>query len=120
MYHLATNPEKQEKLQKECQSVGKSLSVKSLNELRYLKACIQESNRLTPTFALMVRVMPEEFNLHGYQIPKVRILEVGALWSGCMVFLADQLCDGDSKPFAIRISKSFRPFIFDNVNHQWK
>ena len=70
MYHLATNPDKQEKLQKECQSLGESLSVKSLNELRYLKACIQESNRLTPTMALMVRVMPEEFNLHGYQIPK--------------------------------------------------
>ena len=70
MYHLATNPDKQEKLQKECQSLGDCLSVKSLNELRYLKACIQESNRLTPTIALMVRLIPEEFNLHGYQIPK--------------------------------------------------
>ena len=55
VYHLATNPEKQEKLRKECQSVGKKLNVKSLNELRYLKACIQETNRLTPTNAMFAR-----------------------------------------------------------------
>ena len=70
MYHLATNPDKQEILRQECQSVGKNISVKSLNELRYLKACIQETNRLTPTIALNVRKLPEDLILHGYNIPK--------------------------------------------------
>ena len=70
MYNLATNPEKQEKLRKECQSLDKNLTVKDLNQLRYLKACIQETNRLTPTIAMNGRVIAEDMTLHGYHIPK--------------------------------------------------
>ena len=70
MYNIATNPDKQEILREECKSVGEKLTVKSLNELRYLKACIQETNRIYPTVALNVRKMPCEFVLRGYHIPK--------------------------------------------------
>ena len=48
-YFLAKNPDKQEILRKEILSVvglrGSPVSVKALNELHYLKACIKESLR---------------------------------------------------------------------------
>ena len=71
MYNLAANPEKQDKLRKECQGLGKNLTVKDLNELKYLKACIQETNRLTPTVPAFARRIRQDMNLQGYQIPKV-------------------------------------------------
>merc|ERR1711962_619095 len=70
IYHLATNPEKQDKLRHECQGIGKDLTIKNLNELRYLKACIQETNRLTPTVPSFGRRICQDMNLHGYHIPK--------------------------------------------------
>ena len=70
LYHLAANPDKQEILRKECLSVGnkegdKNLKVKDLNELRYLKACIQETFRLTPTISMLVRMLQEDVILQG-------------------------------------------------------
>jgi cytochrome P450 len=77
LYHLATNPDKQEILRKECQSLGSTLNTKDLDKLKYLKACLRECFRLTPTFALFARGMPERFTLHGYDIPK----DTFVLWS---------------------------------------
>ena len=74
MYNLAINPEKQEKLRHECQALGKDLTIKNLNELRYLKACIQETNRLTPTVPSFGRRIRQDMNLRGYHIPKVQLL----------------------------------------------
>ena len=73
MYNLATNPEKQDNLRHECQGIGKDLTIKNLNELRYLKACIQETNRLTPTVPSFGRRICQDMNLHGYHIPKVQL-----------------------------------------------
>ena len=113
MYHLATNPEKQEKLRKECQSVGKKLNVKSLNELRYLKACIQETNRLTPTIALHARVISEDMILHGYQIPKNTLV----VWSP-MLF-AEQFKDSDKfiPERWVENKKSFCPHAVRQFSH---
>jgi cytochrome P450 family 12 len=48
-YLLAKNPDKQEILRKEVLSIvgprGAPVSLKALNELHYLKACIKESHR---------------------------------------------------------------------------
>lgn len=48
-YFLARNPEKQEKLRKEIQSVvgpkGSEVTASVLRDLPYLKACIKESLR---------------------------------------------------------------------------
>ena len=77
MYHLASNPDKQEILRKECLAIGNNLSTKDLNELRYLKACIRETFRLTPTVSMMLRMLQKESVLHGYHIPKDTL----ALWS---------------------------------------
>ena len=41
------------------------LKVKDLNELRYLKACIQETFRLTPTISMLVRMLQEDVTLQG-------------------------------------------------------
>jgi cytochrome P450 len=71
MYNLAANPDKQKKSRKECQALGKHLTVKDLNELKYLKACIQETNRLTPTVPAFARRIRQDMNLQGYHIPKV-------------------------------------------------
>lgn len=51
LYHLATNPEKQEKLFREIQEeLGEEARVTetSLTRLRYLKACLTESQRMLP------------------------------------------------------------------------
>ena len=65
MYHLAANPDKQEILRKECLSIGPNLNIKNLNELKYLKACIQETFRLTPTISMLVRMLQENVTLQG-------------------------------------------------------
>ena len=69
MYHLATNPDKQEILRNECLKIGNHLKVKDLNELRYLKACIQETFRLTPTISMLLRMLQENVTLQGILMP---------------------------------------------------
>ena len=55
LYNLAKNPEKQEKLRKEILEAYENttsdgyLKEKQVVNLRYLKACIKESLRVTPT-----------------------------------------------------------------------
>ena len=72
MYHLAANPDKQEILRKECLSIGPNLNIKNLNELKYLKACIQETFRLTPTISMLVRMLQENVTLQGKKICPVK------------------------------------------------
>nr|QST15060.1 CYP362A7 protein [Diaphanosoma celebensis] len=71
---LAKNPEKQELLRKEGLSVvgprGSPITVKALNELHYLKACLKESFRLMPAFSGVGRVVVNDVVLSGYQVPK--------------------------------------------------
>ena len=76
MYHLAANPEKQEILRKECLSIGPNLNVKNLNELKYLKACIQETFRLTPTISMLVRMLQENVTLQGKKICYMKVILV--------------------------------------------
>ncbi len=89
MYHLAANPDKQEILRKECQNVGKALTPKNMNELRYLKACLQETFRLTPIVPSMLRQIPEDMTIQGYNIPKDTLV----MWS--FHLLAKQFPDHD-------------------------
>ena len=53
-----------------------------LNELRYLKACIQETNRIHPTIALHTRKIPQEFVLRGYHIPKDTVIALSPMLFG--------------------------------------
>ena len=63
LYHLASNPEKQEKLRQECQSIGPHLTLKNIDKLKYCKACIKESMRLTPTISGNSRILPTDIEL---------------------------------------------------------
>merc|ERR1712106_382888 len=54
LYHLSRNPEKQEKLYQEINKIiGKegNLSASSLSKMKYLKACLRESQRMMPAAA---------------------------------------------------------------------
>ena len=85
LYHLASNPDKQQKLYEEILSVvGKDGIMKEslLGQMRYLKACQQESARLTPVAIGISRLTQKNMVLRGYQIPKgTFVLRVGALSS---------------------------------------
>merc|ERR1712051_266898 len=70
MYHLAANPDKQEILRKECLSIGPNLNVKNL------KACIQETFRLTPTISMLVRMLQENVTLQGKKICYMKVILV--------------------------------------------
>ena len=70
LYHLAANPEKQDKLRQECIKMGDKLDPKKLEQMKYLKACQQESFRLTPTAPSIFRKINHDTTVAGYQIPK--------------------------------------------------
>jgi cytochrome P450 len=71
---LAKNPEKQEKLRTEILSVvgpkGNNVTIESLNQLNYLKACIKESLRLRPAVMGNGRILGDDIVLSGYNVKK--------------------------------------------------
>jgi len=72
LYHLATNPDKQESLYQEIlKHVGKdgNMTEQTLAEMRYLKACLQESQRIAPVAQATARMTQVDMVLGGYQIP---------------------------------------------------
>ena len=74
LYHLAANPEKQEMLYREiCDTIGpndESITESNLNQMRYLKACLHESQRMMPATIGSSRTATEDYVLSGYKIPK--------------------------------------------------
>jgi len=85
MYHLATNPDKQEKLYEEIvKIIGKDgkMTEEALAQMRYLKACQQESMRMTPVAIGTERAAGQDIVLSGYQVPKgTLIFRLGVLMS---------------------------------------
>ncbi|XP_068094450.1 1,25-dihydroxyvitamin D(3) 24-hydroxylase, mitochondrial-like [Hyperolius riggenbachi] len=72
IYNLSRNSDVQEKLLKEIQTVlppAQSPTADHLQKMPYLKACIKESMRLTPTVPFTSRTLEEDTNLGGYLIP---------------------------------------------------
>ena len=67
---MARNPEKQEKLRQEILSFGKEdMTAQDIGQMRYFRACLQESFRMNPTIANMIRVLPHDTVIRGYNIP---------------------------------------------------
>ena len=68
-YCLSTNIEAQEKLRAEVHQFDGELTEKSIGRMKYLRACLKESQRMFPLLAFFTRICPENFVLEGYQIP---------------------------------------------------
>jgi len=85
LYHLAINPDKQENLYQEIiKVIGKDgkMTEEALAEMRYLKACQQESARMAPVVLGTVRNAGQDMVLSGYQVPKdTFVFRMGTLMS---------------------------------------
>jgi len=85
LYHLADNPDKQEKLYQEiCDVIGPdgNITEASLAKMKYLKACQTESQRMLPAAFGTSRRIQEDIVLGGYEIPKgTTLVRVGSVSS---------------------------------------
>ena len=74
LYHIASNPEKQEILYNEiCDVIGhknEPITESKLSKMRYLKACLHESQRMIPVIVGTSRVAQHDYVISGYRIPK--------------------------------------------------
>ncbi|XP_006825135.1 cytochrome P450 10-like [Saccoglossus kowalevskii] len=72
MYQLATNPDAQEKLHQEVDSVlanSQEMTLESLQNIPYLKACVKETHRMMPTIDGTTRIPDKDIVLSGFHIP---------------------------------------------------
>uniref|UniRef100_A0A3Q2I9J1 Cytochrome P450 family 24 subfamily A member 1 n=1 Tax=Equus caballus TaxID=9796 RepID=A0A3Q2I9J1_HORSE len=73
LYNLSRNPHVQQKLLKEIQSVLPENQIPQAEDLRnmpYLKACLKESMRLTPSVPFTTRTLDKAIVLGEYALPK--------------------------------------------------
>lgn len=74
LYHLAKNPEKQEKLRDEIMNLpldsNGRLTPSSFLNAPYLRASLKEVMRLSPIVTGTARAAGKDFVLKGYHIPK--------------------------------------------------
>ncbi|XP_063781284.1 1,25-dihydroxyvitamin D(3) 24-hydroxylase, mitochondrial-like [Pseudophryne corroboree] len=73
IFHLSRHSDVQEKLLEEIQnalSPMQSPTAYHLQQMPYLKSCIKESMRLTPTVPFTSRTLEDDTNLGGYVIPR--------------------------------------------------
>lgn len=74
LYHLAKNPDKQEKLREEVKTIlpnlNESLTPDSFRSAPYLRACIKEVQRVIPIIPGTARAAGKDLVIKGYQIPK--------------------------------------------------
>ncbi|KAK2722001.1 hypothetical protein QYM36_002528 [Artemia franciscana] len=82
-YHLARNADKQEKLREEIRRFlpkpDAKLKPENLTDMKYLKACVKESLRLSPAVFGNSRYNNKDMVICGYQVPK-----------GCMITMPNQ------------------------------
>ncbi|XP_011500805.1 PREDICTED: probable cytochrome P450 49a1 isoform X2 [Ceratosolen solmsi marchali] len=73
LYQLALHPDKQEMLHDEMRRVlGETdqITTSHINELKYLKACIKETQRMFPVVIGNGRCMTSDTIISGYHVPK--------------------------------------------------
>ncbi|XP_042143444.1 probable cytochrome P450 301a1, mitochondrial [Ixodes scapularis] len=73
LYHLARNPEAQERARQEVFDVvgnkPRALEPEHLSHLPFLKACVKEALRLNPTLSGVFRKLDHDVTLSGYLVP---------------------------------------------------
>ena len=72
LYHLADNPIKQQIAFEEVDRIfgGGKLNAEGFGQLRYLRACMMESQRICPFGAGTSRILSNPIEVDGYLIPK--------------------------------------------------
>ena len=73
LYHLASNPDKQERLYQEiCDIIGPNgkMTESALGKMKYMKACQTESQRILPAIFGSSRRTDTDLVIGGYKIPK--------------------------------------------------
>ncbi|NWX19032.1 CP24A protein, partial [Aegotheles bennettii] len=86
LYNISRNPRVQQKLFQEIQSVlaaNESPSAENLKHMPYLKACLKESMRLTPTVPFTSRTIDTEIVLGDYVLPNGTVLMINSHALGC-------------------------------------
>uniref|UniRef100_A0A8C4JAX2 1,25-dihydroxyvitamin D(3) 24-hydroxylase, mitochondrial n=1 Tax=Dromaius novaehollandiae TaxID=8790 RepID=A0A8C4JAX2_DRONO len=86
LYNISRNPHVQQKLFTEIQSVlaaNESPSAENLKKMPYLKACLKESMRLTPSVPFTTRTIDKEMVLGDYVLPKGTVLMINTHALGC-------------------------------------
>ncbi|NXG48504.1 CP24A protein, partial [Psilopogon haemacephalus] len=86
LYNLSRNPHVQQKLFQEIESVlaaTESPSAENLKNMPYLKACLKESMRLTPSVPFTTRTIDMEMVLGDYVLPKGTVLVINSHALGC-------------------------------------
>ncbi|OWK54493.1 1,25-dihydroxyvitamin D(3) 24-hydroxylase, mitochondrial [Lonchura striata] len=86
LYNLSRNPHVQQKLFQEIQRVlaaQESPSAESLRNMPYLKACLKESMRLTPSVPFTTRTIDTDMVLGNYMLPKGTVLMINSHALGC-------------------------------------
>ncbi|XP_001637471.3 cytochrome P450 10 [Nematostella vectensis] len=85
LYNLARNPDAQEKLYQEINSViGKDgyLTVSDLGKIPYTRAALRESMRLNPVIFMNVRQLNKDIVLSGYHVPAGTLIQM-PIYSAC-------------------------------------
>ncbi|NWU26214.1 CP24A protein, partial [Dyaphorophyia castanea] len=86
LYNISRNPHVQQKLFQEIQRVlapQESPRAESLRNMPYLKACLKESMRLTPSVPFTTRTIDTEMVLGNYVLPKGTVLMINSHALGC-------------------------------------
>ncbi|XP_028968072.1 uncharacterized protein LOC100906274 [Galendromus occidentalis] len=99
LYHLAVNPECQNRLREELRALFDRVEKPTLRDLdacSYLRACTRESHRLLPVALGTGRILENDITLSGYNVP-----------AGTMIVLHNQTTSRDPEHFVD--PSEFRP-----------
>jgi len=124
LYHLAKNPDKQQKLREEVRTLlpkpDSKLTVDSLNTIPYLRGCIKESMRLSPILPGGFRASGQDIVLQGYQVPKgtdcalsaVLLQQDDAHFAQSSEFLPERWLKNKAQAAGCPSARSAHPFIY--------
>ena len=85
-YNLSKHPIVQDKLHDELHSVIKDspvITVEHFNKLHYMKMCMKESMRITPSVSAHFRLLPDDSTIGGVALPKNTQL-IADIYSVCL------------------------------------
>ncbi|XP_032073203.1 1,25-dihydroxyvitamin D(3) 24-hydroxylase, mitochondrial [Thamnophis elegans] len=86
LHNISCKPDVQAKLFEEIQNVvspGEDPNCEHLKKMPYLKACLKESMRLTPSVPFTTRTLDKETVLGDYALPKGTVLMINTYALGC-------------------------------------